>query len=61
MKANQVVGTINAYYYGTSNIPHLHLGIWDAPDKFPTSALGYGSKRSFVNPVPFLEELGIKK
>ena len=61
VKANQVIGTIRPYYYGNSNIPHLHLGIWDASENFPTSRLGYGSKRSFVNPVPFLEKLGAKK
>jgi len=35
--------------------PHLHFAIWDAPTEHPTSGMGYGKPRSFVNPVWFFE------
>jgi murein DD-endopeptidase MepM/ murein hydrolase activator NlpD len=56
----QGVGFVQPYlvYEGEAqeDWPHLHFGIWDSPDNFPTSVLGYGSVRDFVNPVPFLAE-----
>jgi len=57
--AGEVLGTVN-HYYATelgkerADWPHLHFGIWDAESNFPTTALGYGTDRSFVNPIPFL-------
>jgi len=35
--------------------PHLHFAIWNAPSEHPTSGMGYGKPRSFVNPVWFFE------
>ena len=35
--------------------PHLHFGIWDAPTEHPTSGMGYGPPRSFVDPDWFFE------
>jgi len=35
--------------------PHLHFAIWDAPTEHPTSGMGYGEPRSFVNPAWFFE------
>ncbi len=59
VRGNEVIGTVQDYLYGSGNNtqhwPHLHFGIWDAENNFPTTNLGYGTDRSFVNPVPFLE------
>ncbi len=55
VRANQIIGIVEDYQFGTKSWPHLHLGIWDAESNFPASALGYGADRSFVDPVPFLE------
>ncbi|GAC20474.1 BspA family leucine-rich repeat surface protein [Paraglaciecola arctica] len=56
--AGEILGTVGHYFVGTENgqedWPHLHFGIWDAESDFPTVNLGYGTDRSFVNPVPFL-------
>ena len=54
----EVIGKVESYYVGTDDgiedWPHLHFGIWDAESDFPTSQLGYGPDRHFVDPVPFL-------
>jgi murein DD-endopeptidase MepM/ murein hydrolase activator NlpD len=59
VRGNQVIGTVQDYLYGPEdNIqhwPHLHFGIWDAEDNFPTVQLGYGPDRDFIDPVHFLE------
>lgn len=59
VSAGEVLGTVDHYFVGTVNgqedWPHLHFGIWDAETNFPTTNLGYGTDRSFVNPVPFLD------
>lgn len=58
VEKGQVIGTVGNYFVGTDsgvqNWSHLHFGIWDAQDNFPTSQLGYGEDRSFVNPELFL-------
>ncbi len=51
---NDVIGTVTDYVDAGRSWPHLHFGVWDAESNFPTTGLGYGSVRSFVNPVPFL-------
>lgn len=57
--AGQVIGTVGNYWVGTEsgteNWPHLHFGIWDSSISFPTTKLGYGSVREFVDPVLFLK------
>ena len=35
--------------------PHLHFAIWDSPMEHPTSGMGYGAPRAFVNPDRFFE------
>lgn len=59
VRGNQVIGTVEDYLHGPEpkpdHWPHLHFGIWDAENDFPTRRLGYGTDRSFVDPVPFLE------
>ena len=56
VEGNEIIGQVEDYIYGSEHWPHLHFGIWDAEDNFPTIQLGYGSDRNFVNPVPFLED-----
>ena len=54
VKGNEVIGKVQHYYYGNEDWPHLHFAIWDSPYNFPTSNLGYGSNRNFVDPASFL-------
>ncbi len=60
IKKGDKIGTVDHYYWGSGNEqedwPHLHFGIWDSETSFPTSQLGYGPDRSFVNPVNFLAD-----
>ena len=53
--AGEVVGTIIPFYDGQDSIPHLHLGIWQRKSSLPTQRLGYGPKRSFVDPIGFMD------
>jgi len=51
--AGQVIGTVIDYIpccNSPSGCPHLHFAIWDAPTEHPTSGMGYGTTRSFVDP-----------
>lgn len=36
------------------NCPHLHFGIWDGTT-YPSSNWGYGTQRSFTDPVAFMQ------
>ena len=50
----EMVGTLAPFIYcGTTSIPHLHLGIW-LQDAIAPSPWGYGTKRSFTDPIAFL-------
>ena len=55
VSAGEIVGTIIPFYDGEDYLPHLHLGIWQSKASPPTQLLGYGPKRSFVNPLKFME------
>ncbi len=55
VSAGEVVGTTIPFYDGQDSIPHLHFGIWLGKDPVPTQKLGYGPKRSFVDPIEFMD------
>ncbi len=57
--AGDVIGNIINYVPccdTPEGCPHLHFAIWDAPSEHPTSGMGYGKPRNFVNPVWFFEK-----
>jgi len=56
--AGEVIGRVINYIPccdTQEGCPHLHFAIWDAPTQHPTSGMGYGEPRSFVNPDWFFE------
>jgi len=54
VRGNDIIGTVGHYYVDGEDWSHLHFGVWDAPDSFPTTGWGYGSIRDFTDPTPFL-------
>ena len=58
INAGDVIGEVINYIPccdSQKGCPHLHFAIWDAPTEHPTSGMGYGEPRSFVNPNWFFE------
>ncbi len=58
ISAGDVIGKVINYIPccdTSKGCPHLHFAIWDAPTEHPTSGMGYGNPRSFVNPDWFFE------
>lgn len=56
--AGQVIGKVINYKPccdSQKGCPHLHFAIWDSPTEHPTSGMGYGDPRSFVNPEWFFQ------
>ncbi len=59
VKAGQVLGEVIEYKPccdTPAGCPHLHFAIWDSPSEQPSSGMGYGAPRSFVNPDWFFEK-----
>lgn len=53
--SGEEIGNLADYIYcGSEHIPHLHFGIW-LDDSLPSSPWGYGSRRSFTDPIVFLK------
>jgi murein DD-endopeptidase MepM/ murein hydrolase activator NlpD len=58
ISAGDVIGRVIDYIPccdSPEGCPHLHFAIWDAPTEHPTSGMGYGTPRSFVDPDWFFE------
>lgn len=62
LQRGETVGKITTFWgcrkqnASNQNWPHLHLGIWDSENTYPSNALGYGSVRLFVNPEVFIRD-----
>jgi murein DD-endopeptidase MepM/ murein hydrolase activator NlpD len=56
--AGEVIGKVINYVPccdKPEGCPHLHFAIWDSPTEHPTSGMGYGKPRSFVDPDWFFK------
>jgi murein DD-endopeptidase MepM/ murein hydrolase activator NlpD len=59
VSAGDVIGAVADYLPccdSPKSCPHLHFAVWDAPTEHPTSGMGYGPPRSFVDPDWFFRK-----
>jgi len=62
IKEGEILGIIAHFTNHGVYLSHLHFGIWDSKEKYPSNHWGYqkeNDKKHWVDPIPFLKQYKI--